>query len=99
MSKTTDELVAKLDTKRKEEQESKKLAQKKKEARKKAVKSFFVEQVWNGRPINWLAIALSYGAIAYTAYVLATCFVRVPEFVGIVAFAGTLIVGSRAFKK
>lgn len=99
MSKTTDELVAKLDTKTKDEWAAKKLAQKKREARKKAIKSFFLEQVWNGRPIHWLAVGLSYVAIAYTAYVLATYFVRVPEFVGIVAFAGTLIVGSRAFRR
>lgn len=87
---TTDELVELAVSKPK---------QTKKTNKTEAIKKWLLKEVWNGRPINWLAIGLSYGAIAYTAYVLATYFVRVPEFVGIVAFAGTLAVGSRAFKK
>lgn len=71
---------------------------KKKSNKTGAIKKFLVNEVWESRPINWLGVGLAYGAIAYTSYMLATYFVRVPEFVGIVAFAGTLIVGSRAFK-
>lgn len=88
---TTDELVEQLNvTKPKKKAKSNKT---------EVIKKWLLKEVWNGRPINWLAIGLSYGAIAYTSYMLATYFVRVPEFVGIVAFAVTLAVGSRAFKK
>lgn len=86
---TTDELVQLAVSKPKKKVKSNKT---------EVIKKWLLKEVWNGRPINWLAIGLSYGAIAYTSYMLATYFVRVPEFVGIVAFAGTLIVGSRAFK-
>lgn len=88
---TTDELVEKLNVA--------KPKKKVKKNRSESVKKWLLKEVWNGRPIHWLAIILSYGAIAYTSYVLATHYVKIPEFVGIVAFAVTLAVGSRAFKK
>lgn len=87
---TTDELVELAVSKPK---------QTKKINRTEVIKKWFLKEVWNGRPIHWLAIGLSYVAIAYTAYVLSQYYVRIPEFVGIVTFAITLAVGSRAFKK
>jgi hypothetical protein len=76
-----------------------KTTKKKKTNKSKAIKTFLINEVWESRPIHWLAVALSYVAIAYTAYALAKFYVRIPEFVGIVAFAVTLVVGSRAFRR
>jgi len=87
MSRRTNELVKAISPKKKQV------------SKKTQVATWFKTQVWDSRPINWLAIGLSYVAIAYTAYALAKFYVRIPEFVGIVAFAVTLVVGSRAFKR
>lgn len=87
---TTDELVELAVSKPK---------QTKKINRTEVIKKWLLKEVWDSRPIHWLAIGLSYGAIAYTAYVLSQYYVRIPEFVGILAFALTLAVGNRAFKK
>lgn len=88
---TTDELVEQLNVL--------KPKKKAKSNKTEAIKKWLLKEIWNGRPINWLAISLSYGSIAYTSYMLATYFVRVPELVGITAFILTLVVGSRAFRK
>lgn len=71
----------------------------KKQPKSEIVKAFMLREVWNGRPIHWLAIVLSYTAIAYASYELAKYFIGIPEFNGICAFVITLVVGSRTFKK
>lgn len=64
-----------------------------------AIKKWLLKEVWNGRPVHWLAIGLAYVAVAYTAYSAAKYYIGIPEFNGIVAFVATLVIGSRAFKK
>lgn len=88
MSKRTDELVKAISSKKT-----------KKQPKNQAIKAFAKRELWEGRPIHWLAIGLSYVAIAYTAYSAAKYYIGIPEFNGIVAFVATLVIGSRAFKK
>jgi len=76
-----------------------KTTKKKKTNKSKAIKTFLINEVWRSRPLNWLGVFLSYVALAYTSYEIAKYYIAIPEFNGIVAFAVTLAVGSRAFKK
>lgn len=63
------------------------------------IKNWVIKEVWDGRPINWLAIGLCYASVAYTAYELAKYYVNIPEFNGIIAFVSVFVIGSRVFKK
>lgn len=87
---TTDELVELAVSKPK---------QTKKTNKTEAIKKWLLKEVWNGRPINWLAICICYVCVAYTTYSLSLANVKVRELVGIIAFVSTLAICSRAFKK
>ncbi len=84
---TTDELVKAISSK------------KKSQPKKEVVKAFFIDEVWNSRPLNWLGVFLSYLALAYAGYEIAKYYIGIPEFNGIIAFVLTLAVGSRAFRR
>ena len=87
MSRRTNELV-------------KAISPKKKQVSKKTQASNWIKtQIWDSRPINWLAIGISYVAIAFASYELAKYYIGVPEINGVAAFVSTIAIGSRAFKK
>lgn len=88
MSKRTDELVKAISSKKT-----------KKQPKNQAIKAFAKRELWEGRPVHWLAIGLAYVAIAFASYELAKYYVAIPEFNGIIAFVSTFVIGSRAFKK
>lgn len=67
--------------------------------RTELVLSWIKVNVWDSRPIKWLAISLVYVSIAYAAHELAKYYIGIPEFNGIVAFVATFAIGSRAFRK
>lgn len=87
MSRRTNELVKAISPKKKQQPKN------------QAIKAWINRELWNGRPIHWLAIGLSYCAIAFASYELAKYYVAIPEFNGIIAFVSTFVIGSRAFKK
>lgn len=87
MSKRTNELVKAISPKKKQQPKN------------QAIKAWINRELWNGRPIHWLAIGISYVAIAFASYELAKYYIGVPEINGVAAFVSTIAIGSRAFKK
>jgi len=87
MSRRTNELVKAISPKKKQV------------SKKTQVATWFKTQVWDSRPINWLAIGISYVAIAFASYELAKYYIGVPEINGVAAFVSTIAIGSRAFRK
>lgn len=87
MSKSSDKVLEVLKTK-----------SKKKTNKSETIKKWLNREIWNGRPIKWLAIGLSYCAIAYATYSFSVYYINIPELNGIAAFIATFVIGSRAFR-
>lgn len=64
----------------------------------KSVKAWIMKEIWNGRPVHWLAIFLAYLAMSYTSYQIAVYYINIPELNGIIAFIATITIGSRLIK-
>ena len=82
MSRKTNELVKAISPKKKQV------------SKKTQVATWLKTQVWDSRPINWLAVLLACVSVSYVAY-----YIAIPEFNGIATFIVSIAVISRAFKK
>lgn len=87
MSRKTNELVKAISPKKKQV------------SKKTQVATWLKTQVWDSRPINWLAVLLACVSVSYVAYELAKYYIAIPEFNGIATFIVSIAVISRAFKK
>ena len=74
-------------------------ASKKTKSKNKPLSKWMLDNVWDSRPIRWLAQALVIVCVAYTALDQLTNLTGLQQLQGAVALIGTALVINRAFKK